>query len=78
MFHLEGLTCMKAQERHGALAHLITPTKDFLGGPVVKNPPANAADMGSIPGLGRFHMPQGNWAHACGHLEPACHNYCSP
>ena len=26
--------------------------KDFPGGPVVKNPPANAGDMGSIPGLG--------------------------
>ena len=25
----------------------------FLGGSVVKNLPANAADMGSIPGLGR-------------------------
>ena len=56
MFHLEGLTCVKAQERHGALAHLITPTKGFLGGPVVENPPASAADMGSIPGLGRFHV----------------------
>ena len=28
--------------------------------PVVKNPPANAGDMGSIPGLGRFYMLQGN------------------
>ena len=28
----------------------------FLGGSVVKNPPANAGDMGSIPGLGRSHM----------------------
>ena len=28
-------------------------------GPVVKNPPANTWDMGSIPGLGRSHMPQG-------------------
>ena len=28
----------------------------FLGGPVVKNPPSNAGDMGSIPGLGRSHM----------------------
>ena len=27
---------------------------DYPGGPVVKNPPANAGDMGSIPGLGRF------------------------
>ena len=30
--------------------------EDFLGGPVVKNPSASAGDMGSIPGLGRFHM----------------------
>ena len=26
---------------------------DFPGDPVVKNPPANAGDTGSIPGLGR-------------------------
>ena len=26
----------------------------FPGGSVVKNPPANAEDVGSIPGLGRF------------------------
>ena len=25
---------------------------DFLGGPVVKNLPCNAGDVGSIPGLG--------------------------
>ena len=30
----------------------------FLGGPVVKNPPASAGDTGSIPGPGRLHMPQ--------------------
>ena len=29
---------------------------DFPGGTVDKNPPANAGDTGSIPGLGRFHM----------------------
>ena len=29
---------------------------DFPGGPAVKNPPANAGDRGSIPGLGRSHM----------------------
>ena len=34
--------------------------QDSPGGPVVKNPPANAGDMGSIPGLGRLHMPWGN------------------
>ena len=34
-----------------------TPLRDFPGGTVVKNPPANAGDMGSSPGLGRSHMP---------------------
>ena len=34
----------------------------FPCGTVVKNPPANAGDMGSSPGLGRSHMPQSNWA----------------
>ena len=34
--------------------------RDFPGGAVVKNPPANAGDMGSIPGPGRSHMPQSN------------------
>ena len=31
---------------------------DFPGGAVVKNLPANAGNMGSIPGLGRSHMPR--------------------
>ena len=34
--------------------------KDFSGGTVVKNPPANAGDTGSGPGLGRSHMPRSN------------------
>ena len=33
---------------------------NFPGGAVVKNPPANAADMGTTPGLGRSHMLQSN------------------
>ena len=33
---------------------------DFPGGAVVKNLPANAGDMGSIPGPGRSHMPWSN------------------
>ena len=36
---------------------------DFPGGPVVKNPPANAGDTGLVPSPGRFHMPRGNEAH---------------
>ena len=34
--------------------------RDFPGGPVVKNLPADAGDMGSSPGPGRSHMPQSN------------------
>ena len=30
--------------------------RDFSGGAVVKNPPANAGDMGLSPGPGRSHM----------------------
>ena len=32
----------------------------FPGGAVVENLPVNAGDMGSSPGLGRFHMPRSN------------------
>ena len=35
-------------------------TRDFPGGAVVKNPPANAGDTGSSPGLGRSHIPRSN------------------
>ena len=37
---------------------------DFPGGPVVKNPPSNAGDTGSIPGQGT-KIP-----HATGQLSP--------
>ena len=32
-------------------------TEGHPGGPVVKNPPASAWDMGLIPGPGRSHIP---------------------
>ena len=32
----------------------------FPRGVVVKNLPCNAGDIGSIPGLGRSQVPQGN------------------
>ena len=35
-------------------------SRDFPSGPVVKNPPAIAADMSSIPGPGKSHMLQRN------------------
>lgn len=37
-------------------------TLDWPDGPVAEDLPANARDTSSIPGLGRFHMPQGNEA----------------
>ena len=37
-----------------------TGTRDFPGGAVVKNLPANAGDTGSGPGPGRSHMPWSN------------------
>ena len=40
--------CVSARKRE---------TEDFSGGGVVKNPSANAGDMGLILGPGRFHMP---------------------
>ena len=39
---------------------LKTNPQDFPSGAVVKSPPANAGDTGSIPGLGRSHMPRSN------------------
>ena len=50
---------------------------DFPGGPVVKTPPANAGDMGSIPDPGRFHTPRGNEAHLPQVLSPAPWSPCS-
>ena len=41
--------------------------KGFPGDSVVKSPPANARDSGSIPGPGRFH------SH--GATKPLNHNY---
>ena len=55
-------------------------SRDFPGGPVVKNPPSNAGNVGSIPGWGT-KIP-----HAAGQLslhtlerascnrDPACRN----
>ena len=41
-------------------SHLKKENGDFPGGTVVKNPPANAGDMGLSPGLGRSHMSWSN------------------
>ena len=40
----------------------------FPGDSVVKNPPGNAGDIGSIPGAGRFPT-------CLGATKPMCHSY---
>ena len=47
-------------------------TMHFPGGSVVKNPPANAGDTGSVAALGKFHTPWDNKAH-----EPQLLSLCS-
>ena len=39
---------------------------------MVENPPANAGDMGSSPGLGRSHMLRSDWAREPQTTESAC------
>ena len=56
------------QNKKSWIKHLIIKIKkrskdneeDFLGDTVDKSLPANAGDMGSIPGLRRFHILQSN------------------
>ena len=50
LFHISG-----AQTNVTSL--LTTLQMGFPGDPGVKNPPASAGDMGSIPSLGGSHMP---------------------
>ena len=50
----------------------------FPGGAVVENPPANAGDMGSSPGLGRSHMPRSSWAREPQLLSLRVWSLCSP
>ena len=44
---------------------------DFLGGPVVKSPPANAGDTDSIPGPGKI-------PHCCFSVAKSCPTLCDP
>ena len=44
----------------------------FPRGSVVRNLPASAGDMGSIPDPGRFHMPHSNQARVLQVLKPMC------
>ena len=45
--------------------------QSFPDDPVVENPPCNAGDTGSIPDLGRSHMPPVNRAWVSQLLRPS-------
>ena len=47
--------------KHGL--NLIKRKHQDFPGPVVKNPPDNAGDMGSVPGPGTFYILQGTYSH---------------
>ena len=47
---------------------------DFPDGPVVKNPPSNAGDSGSIPGWGTKSPHATSTEPVCA-LESVCHNH---
>ena len=51
---------LKKKRKFSPASKLIPKVLGFLGGAVVKNPPANAGDTGSSPGPGRSHMPRSN------------------
>ena len=53
-------------------------SKWISGGLVVNNPPASAGDMGLIPGLGRFRMPQSKYAQLPHLLNPTHSRVCAP
>ena len=59
----------------------ITITKDYISdfpyGIVDKNAPADAGDVGLIPYLGIFHMPQSNQAYVPQLLD-CCSRVCKP
>ena len=54
---------------------LKTNGRDFPGGAVVKNPPANAGDMGLSPGPGRPPLAAEQLSPCTTTTEPTCQNY---
>ena len=55
---------------YGITTKLKKAKRDFPGGTVAENPPANAGDMGSSPGPGRSHMPRSSYTRAPQLLSP--------
>ena len=56
------LPCRSVAQSRSVKEHFKVWLLGFPGGAAVESLPANAADTGSSPGLGRSHMPRSNWA----------------
>ena len=56
------ISAIRKTSIHQSIHSLKKDCLGFPGGAVVESLPANAGDMGSSPGLGRYHMPRSNWA----------------
>ena len=62
-----------------ALVVTVVSFRDFPGGPVVKNPPSNAGDTGSIPGQGtKIPHAEGQLSPRASTREPVCCKLQSP
>ena len=51
------------QGRSAPEVEMLKVLQNLPGGPMVKNPPDNAGDTGSVPGPGRSHVLRGNEVH---------------
>ena len=72
--HLEAITTL---QQFGRTSRNFPVLPGFPGGSVAKNLPANAGDQGSIPDLGRSHMPWSN--RVCTpQLLSLCSKACAP
>ena len=58
--HIEYSSPLHSTDCYNRMLIIITNILDFPGGTELKNPPANAGNMGLILNLERFHMLQSN------------------
>ena len=83
IFFSASSTCLSlpVPHYHVNMFKLLLKTKwdrDFPGGPVVKNPPSNAGDAGSIPGIGtKIPHEVGQLNPRAATTEPVCSGACT-
>ena len=61
------------KQKKGSWNHSMDIDRDLPGGPMVKNPPSNAGDLGSIPGQGTETLrAMGQLSQQVATVEPRC------